>query len=368
MIPWRRALTAALLVVTALTATTQSSLAQDAPVTAPGAEDVQPGQVVQSWALFPAGSDDPDQPGNRPNLTYNVPAGTSIDDAVTVANYGNVPLVLAIYAKDAFNNADGGFDILKSDEVNADAGGWVSIVQENIAVPPGEQYTIPVTITVPLDASPGDHVAAIVAAQTIPGTGPDGKTVTLEQRTGTRLYIRVDGELNPDLSVENLSTDYKSTWNPLSGTATVTYRIQNRGNVRLKGTQELTVGGVFGLLSTGETTDVPELLPGEGFDVTKTFDGVPATFISAANVEVVPAAVVEGSTTEELPTSSGSAVTVALPWLIIALLIIAALVWYTRRAYKRHQAGPPPGPAAAPPMPPTAPQAPMPQPPVGTPS
>jgi len=339
MTTWRRGLTALLLLAAAvLFLPMQSAGAQ---TTAPGIEDnpANAGQVVQSWALFPAGSSDPSQPGNRPNFTFEAAPGSTIDDAITVANYGNVPLTLRLYASDAFNNADGGFDILRGADTPTDVGSWVKNPQPYITLEPGTQATVPVQFVVPIDATPGDHVGAFVASQETAGTGPDGKTITLDRRTGTRIYLRVTGEVSPDLSVENVSTNYTPKLNPFGGSATVTYRIVNRGNVRMKGTQTVEVGGPLGILSESATDDVPELLPGQSVDVTKTLDGVTATVISSTKVTVHPEEVVN-ATDNKPSTATGSALTLALPFTIMAVLLVLALVLYARHRYKKRNQPP----------------------------
>ena len=121
-----------------------------------------------------------------------------------------------------------------------DAGSWVKIPQENLTLPPGKQATIPISIDIPADASPGDHVAAILASSRAEGTGPDGKVIALDRRTGTRLYVRVAGPVEPKLNIEGVSVNYSPSLNPLSGSATVTYTVANRGNVRLGGTSSVT--------------------------------------------------------------------------------------------------------------------------------
>lgn len=351
MTTWRRALAVTTLLATVVLAPAAPGQAQEQPPlpAPPAPED----QIVQSWALFPTGSDDPDQPSNRPNLSYEVPAGETIEDSVTVANYGSVPLTLRIYASDAFNNPEGGFDVLSGDEVPTGAGSWVSVLTEFVTVPAGTQSIVPITITVPIDASPGDHVGAVLASLRVPGTAPDGNTVTLDQRTGTRLYMRVDGPLNPELAVENLQTDYNPTANPLSGSADVSYRIVNRGNVRLQGTQQLSVGGPFGI---GRTTlpaeDIPELLPGEGYDVTATVEGVPATVAAFTEVTLTPEAL--GPDVGELSESKGTSISLALPVTVLAILLALGLAWYARRAYLRHrrEGTPPSGPPRGDTLPP----------------
>ena len=216
--------------------------AQTAPPPAP------PGQEVQSWALAPAGtSDDPDQPNNRPNLSYELDPGAVVEDAVTLYNYGNVPLNFEVYATDAFNNEEGEFDILPGDKAPDDVGSWITLPSRLITLQAGTQLTLPITVTVPDDAKPGDHVGGIVAASKAVGTGPDGAAVSVDRRTGTRVYLRVAGPVEPELAVEHVKTTYTPSLNPLGGTAEVTYTIRNRGNVRLAGTHQVEVSGPFGL-------------------------------------------------------------------------------------------------------------------------
>jgi hypothetical protein len=194
----------------------------------------------------------------------------------------------------------------------------VKIPQENLTLPPGQQATVPITIDIPADASPGDHVAAILASSRAEGTGPDGKAIALDRRTGTRLYLRVAGPVEPKLNIEGVSVSYSPSLNPLGGSATVTYTVANRGNVRLGGKSHVSVGGPFGLFSkNGPDQELTELLPGQSVTYTTTIDGVPATVVSSATVHLDPS--------------------VAVPWTILALLAVAFLVWYAVRAYRRHQ-------------------------------
>ena len=108
-------------------------------------------EIVQSWTLTTGGGTDGSEPGSRPNFTYQVQPGAVIEDTVVLYNLGNVPLEFRVYATDAFNNADGQFDLLPGDDVPVDAGSWVQLVQERIILEPNKQATIPFTMTVPVD-------------------------------------------------------------------------------------------------------------------------------------------------------------------------------------------------------------------------
>ena len=331
MSTWRRLVVSVSAMALALGAMAPSSLAQDGP--AAGEVVPQGGEEVHSWALAPAGSTDPGEAGNRPNLSYEVDPGAELEDAVTLYNFSNVQLTFRVYATDAFNNEDGEFDVLPADQAPSDVGSWLTLPQPNVTVPPGAQITMPITVKVPADARPGDHAGAILASSEAAGTGADGKVVTLDRRTGTRVYLRVAGALQPDLAIESVDTSYRPALNPLDGTATVTYRIQNRGNVRLSGAHSASVAGPFGLARKRiPAEDLPELLPGEGVTLSATFDHVPAALIARTEVRLEPIGAGEAL---DAVTRTGTAF--APPITILLVAMAAWLALRARRAYRRHR-------------------------------
>jgi hypothetical protein len=187
MIRWRHVTGATALALAVLTGTARIASAQDGTLDCQPALDDPTVEQVHSWSLAPGGSSDPVQAGNRVDLAYDAVPGTTIDDAVTFYNYSNVTLNFRVYATDAFNNDTGEFDILPGSDEPTDVGSWVALAQENITVVPCSQATIPLTITVPDDASPGDHAGAVVASSATSGSNSDGQTVTVDRRTGTRM-------------------------------------------------------------------------------------------------------------------------------------------------------------------------------------
>lgn len=340
----RRRLPALLVLLLVLVAGAPAAGAQDA-----SAGDANQPQIVESWAVAPAGSADPSQPGNRPNLSYSAAAGSTITDAVVVYNYSNVPLTFRVYASDAFNTEDGSFDVLPGDQDPVDVGSWVALPQENLTIPAGQQATLPISITIPADATPGDHVGAIIASSRAEGTGADGKVIALDRRTGTRLYLRVDGPVEPNLQVEDIRPSYDPSLNPLGGKATVTYTVANRGNVRLGGTTYVTAAGPFGLMEArSPDQELPELLPGEEVTFTVELDGVPAGVLDTATVHIDPAPVAGDADT--LEATSQSAQTLAVPWSLLALTVVVGLAIFAWRRFRRHGGSDRPGlpPAAGP--------------------
>ncbi len=293
-------------------------------------------QIVESWTLAPAASDDPNQSGNRSDLTYVADAGAVIQDAVTLYNVGNVPLTFRVYSTDAFNDEQGQFALLAGDKTPVDVGTWVTFPQEALTVMPGQQATMPISVKIPADASPGDHAGAILASSPTLGTGKQGEVVTLDRRTGTRLYVRVNGDLVPSLAVDDVTTDYDQAVNPLGGSATVTFRVSNRGNIRLSGTPTVSVGGPFGLFEKKVTLPgITELLPGEDVTVTAELADVAATMFDFTTVRVDPHGVANAGT---LRGPVGKDKIFAPPMtLLVALLIAVVGLLVVRR--RRRTAG-----------------------------
>jgi len=298
-------------------------------VTSQNSTTPPPGQpTVNSWALAPTGRD-PSQPSSRIYLSYDVAPGTTLNDSVTLWNYSNVQLTFHIYATDAFNNPDGAFDLLTADKPPSDAGAWVSLQQANITAPARTKVDIPFILRIPASARPGDHAGAILAANDVEGTTSNGKVVTLDRRTGSRMYIRVSGPLNPALVVENVHTVYHSHVNPFGGSLDVTYTVRNAGNVRLSAHQQIQATGPFGIgRQRHKPADVPELLPNNAITLHQHFSGVAALVRTGADIRLQPF-----SSAPDVKVSKGlhrSGHTWAIPWSVVVLVLALWLAW---RAY-----------------------------------
>jgi hypothetical protein len=330
------ALLAAVVLVPPLSASAQTD---NSGTTPPPTDPAVPGldqplnEVVNSWALAPAGSDATGGVGNRSNLSYVADPGAVLTDAVTLYNLSNVPLVFRIYATDGFNNADGEFDLLEADGTPVDVGSWVDMGAEQVPVPANTQVTIPITITVPKDARPGDHVGAVLASNAAESTGPEGQKLTLDRRTGTQIAVRVNGALTADLALADVSTKYSASLNPLSGTAEVTYTIENRGNVSLGGKVRTSVGGPLGIAELkSPVRTLSQILPGQSVTFTDTFDNVPAFGVVVGKVRLEPTG--DGAT---VASSSRRTIAFALPIALLLLLLSALFGLLAVRAYRRHQ-------------------------------
>lgn len=284
-------------------------------------------EVPVSWSVRPgpssSGGDD------RANFDFEAAPGDTIEDSLIVENQGRATLVLGIVANDAFNTPTGGVDILPSDEEPSDVGAWITASTRSVTVAPGESVTVPFTVTVPEDTPSGDHSGGIVTSLRVSDTDSTGNRVVHERRLGSRMHVRVDGELDPALEFTKMSTSYRGTANPFApGSMSVTYTVANPGNVRLRATQRITVKGQFGLEQSIEVADMAELLPGNEYEFTHEVPGVwPALStttevalepygVSGQRLDPEPSPVVARSTSQLLPVAQ----------IVLAILVAAGVV------------------------------------------
>ncbi|HEX6360859.1 DUF916 domain-containing protein [Actinophytocola sp.] len=306
------------------------ALLSSAPVTAAQPEGTPEEQIT--FGIRPATQDAPD---NRARFTYGATPGAVVRDYVAVSNVSLAPLTLQVYASDAFNTSEGGLDLLPAGRPSTDVGAWTKPETTTVVVGARSVVIVPFTLTVPADATPGDHTGGIVASLVTEQTGANGSKVRVDQRVGARVYLRVAGELRPGLAVEGMAGDYRTNWNPLGrGSATVTYTVRNTGNVRLRGKQKVVVRTPWGSTVDAEVhADLPELLPGNAIQLTAAVPAVlPAGWLTA-QVDLDPS-VGPDDQKLEVPDVSVTSTFAAVPWAALALLLALVafvLLWRYRR-------------------------------------
>ncbi|MCC2032588.1 DUF916 domain-containing protein [Microbacterium allomyrinae] len=279
----------------------------------------------------PAGTD-----GNadgRSRFSYSADPGQQITDQYLARNTGSTVQSFTVLATDAFNDEAGAFGLLETSVEPTDVGAWIQFengtnrVQFDLA--PGESRLVAFTMTIPADATPGDHVGGILASVVTPG-----EQVNLDRRLGTRMYLRISGDIQAGLSIAGLSASYVGDWwNPLTGAVRMHYTVENTGNVALA--SNITVGARtwFGIPVGGEQGDgIPELLPGS----TRTFEtdlpGIAS--LGYLNPWVTLNPFVEGDDETKrmaVPATARDTILLAPPWIVlIALALIALFVVFRR--------------------------------------
>ncbi|MYV99905.1 DUF916 domain-containing protein, partial [Streptomyces sp. SID3343] len=245
-----------------------------------------PAAAPTTWSVQPSTEHGPD---DRPFFRYALAPAARRIDYVAVTNAGDSPLTVDLYAQDAFTTAAGGFDLLAAGRPPVDVGSWIRLKQTRVTVPPRSRSDVPFELSVPDNASPGDHAGGVVASVATPGRDAAGNRVLVDRRVGTRVHLRVDGPLRPALGAGGLSARVHTAPDPFDGGLTVTYTVRNTGNVRLGARPELTVRGPWGLTEKHRRLDpLPELLPGASVTRTVRVDGVTQAFRLDVDLAVHP--------------------------------------------------------------------------------
>ncbi len=239
---------------------------------------------------FGVATSGPEGPDDRAAFGYLLEPGAVIRDQVAVVNLGVAPLTVSLYAKDAINTDAGAFDVLTAEKPSVDVGTWIELAKKSVTVAPGSRKIVKFTVRVPEDATPGDHVGGIVASLPVTSTDADSNQVAIDRRVGSRVYLRVTGDLAPALEIADVRAVYDGPSNPLAaGSTLITYTLTNTGNVRLGARQELTVRPLVGGPSfTAKPSGIVEVLPGNSFEVTQSVPGVRPLGLMRVTVDIQP--------------------------------------------------------------------------------
>jgi hypothetical protein len=288
-----------------------------------------------TWSVFPTQAENS---AARTAFSFDVAAGATLTDAVTIKNQGEQILRMQVYPADAYNAAGGGgFALRRQDEQNTDVGSWVKLAKTTVTIAPGKSVSIPFTMTVPRNATPGDHAGGIVAvnAEAEGVQEQDGVTIGIKRAVGTRIYTRVQGPLTPSMNVTDVSIEVtEKAQIPFfqQGKARITYTVVNTGNTRLSSDQAVRITGLFGqTLAQPTLPRAPELLPGQEMTLVQEWDSVPAFNQANVRVELVAVDPQAGNAI-----AAGDATTWLVPWLfLLGVAIVALLVWLAVRWSRR---------------------------------
>lgn len=302
---------------------------------APVAAAADEGDAPISWSVTPADESGPD---GRVFVEHAIDPGETLEDHLAVRNLGAEQVTFRLSAADGFYNANGRFDMLRSDQESVAAGTWITL-PESVTVAPGATVVVPFSLTVPEDAEPGDHAAGITAS-VISGAHGEGTGVGVESRVGFKVMTQVTGELVPAFSVEGVQTDYLLSWNPFRpGDITTTFTVVNTGNTRLMVEGALDVAGqTIAFPAEGERRS--ELLPGEERTYTLAIDDVWPLFGFPADLTVAPvvSSSAEGATAVAAATTASFVWAMPWPHLLVVLgvaLLLIALLWNRIRSRRR---------------------------------
>lgn len=288
--------------------------------------------TAQGWGIGPYSS-----PGQPARAQFDIVAkpGQSLSDAFTISNFTDHPISFNLYSADAYNTTVGDAFALKlANEQQVGVGKWVSLPTSKLTVAAQQSDRIDFALTVPRNATPGDHAGGIVAQNTQKAiVKRNGVEVPVLEGVGVRIFVRVSGKIQPGLAVADLhaSSNYGAfTWATGSAGSTVQFDAVNTGNVELNAkatVEELSWTGA--VLHTFKPTSLPVFLPGNRVHITE--PAVPLPHLGQVHFKVV--------LTAGRLTASQTATLWLIPWvlilIIVLLLALVVLLWVRRRRRRR---------------------------------
>jgi dihydroorotate dehydrogenase (fumarate) len=248
-----------------------------------GKSPLQAANETDAIAVNPATDGQADK--SRTRFEYQLNSGQPARDSIYVVNTGTSSQEVTLYARDAFAGKKGDFLIQDESQQPKDVGAWVRFEGNKklytFTLQPRGYMTIPFDVLTPSDATPGDHVGAIVASAITKGS-----TVNIVRRVAVRLYARLSGQLKARLDLANVKAEtYVNPFNPFASNQVVSYDITNVGNVELAADVAVTTTGPLGLF--GGPTDslrITNLLPGSTRHVSQTVSGAGQLVLSTTSV------------------------------------------------------------------------------------
>lgn len=289
-----------------------------------------------TWSVRPASAAGAD---GRSWVELELEPGEPAQEFLEVRNLSRHEVVFAIHAADGYFTDRGRFNMLPAGHRSTGAGGWIE-VQDTVTVAGGASAIVPFAVTVPPDATPGDHPAGIAVTVRSAATDQGGGTVGVESRIGFRVMTRVTGELRPAVALE-VDGSYAVSWNPFDpGAVDVRYAVTNSGNTRLAVAPALQLSGLLGI-GARELAAAPivEIAPGETRSGTERLSGVwpvgPLTLQLRAEATVVGA----GTHDDAVVTAGRSSSIWAMPWpqLLCLAVVTALLLWHLHERRRRQR-------------------------------
>jgi len=181
-----------------------------------------------TFSLRPAHSD-PARPATKGYFISDAAPGRAIEDEVVVRNSGTVAGTVRLFAVDAMTGQNGGSDFPSEADPRRDVGNWICIGRTELTLQPDEEQTVAFTITIPDDATAGQHLGGLVALDTVIKQGNPG---TLRIDTQTRMVTAVQVNL-PGPTIEQMTVGGVSVSGP-EGTQVIWLDLRNDGNTMVK--------------------------------------------------------------------------------------------------------------------------------------
>ncbi len=212
-----------------------------------------------------------------PVIYLNADPGQIINTQILIRDISSGNLLVTGQVNDfVASGQDGTPKVLLDNDTSSNPYGlktWVAGLPKLLLIP-REIKSLPVTIRVPANASPGGHYGVIRFTATAPSL--EGSGVSLSASLGSLILLTVSGKTNHKLSTESLTINSNGKTGTLfqSGPLNFVEVIKNEGNVHEQPSGQVIINDMFGKKIAAVNVNVPpgNVLPGSSRKFTQPLD------------------------------------------------------------------------------------------------
>jgi hypothetical protein len=211
-----------------------------------------------------------------PVIYLTVSPGQTVNTQILIRDISSGSLLVTGQVNDfVASGQDGTPKVILDNDTNNPYGmkNWVAPLPKLLLVP-REIKSLPVTIKVPADASPGGHYGVVRFTATAPSL--EGNGVSLSASLGSLILLTVSGKTTQSLSTQSFTVSKGDKTGKLfeSGPVSFTEVLKNNGNVHVQPVGQVTVTDLFGkkLAAVNVNTPPGNILPGSTRKFTQKLD------------------------------------------------------------------------------------------------
>jgi hypothetical protein len=160
-----------------------------------------------AFGLIPVPAD-VNRSANQNYFIFDATPGQQVRDAVLVRNSGTAAGTVHLYVVDSTTGDNSGTAFPNEDVPRQAVGTWLQLAEHDLALAPGEERSVPFTVTIPADATSGQHLGGIVAANAAitQGTPTKGIQINTQTRVITAVQVNLPGAVVERVAVTGVTT------------------------------------------------------------------------------------------------------------------------------------------------------------------
>lgn len=277
-----------------------------------------------------------------PLFQLTIGPGENWSSSIKVVNTNEYPVTYYARVVDFNAEGEGGkstFTPLIEGTDNSDTlAGWVTLGAKPITIPAGESAPVPFAVSIPDNAAPGGHYAAILIG-TEPGLDPvTGPSMKVSSFVSSLLFVRVKGDVHESGRIREFVTQES-----LYGTTKADFvlRFENTGNTHLKPQGEVVIYNMWGKergkVLINQKNSFGNVLP----ESVRRFEFGWEGALDIFDIGRYKAEVTLSYGDEARQNTSASAYFWVVPFVPVAsvggglLVLIVSLIWFIRRYIRR---------------------------------